>query len=137
MRDVLRHVNEVRKCKDAEHIINIKEKKILVSNSLSEFIIPVLKHLDIENEFSEVYGAEDFGDKGKFISDYIEKNKLDKNLVYYIGDRVADVKLAKNVGVKSIIVSGKCAWNSKQDLIKAQPDFIVGELDDIKEIIRQ
>ena len=135
MSDVLRHVNEIKKCRDASHIRNIKEKKILISNSLDEFITPVLRHLKIRDEFEEIYGAEDFNNKTKFVDDYLKKRKIDRKEAYYIGDRVTDIKLARAVGVKSIIVSGKCSWNSKKDLLKAKPDFIVNELDDIKKLL--
>ena len=133
MRQVMKHVNEVKKCKDAEHIKNIKCKKILVSNSLKEFIIPVLKHLEIE--FDEIYGADDFKEKGDFIKNYLKINKINKKEVYYIGDRVADAKLAKNIGIKSIIVSGRCAWNSIKELLKAEPYYLVFELDNINDIL--
>lgn len=135
MKDVLKHVNDIKKCKDAGHIRNIREKKILVSNSLTEFIMPVLRHLKIKDEFDEIYGAEDFRNKTKFVDDYIKKMNIDRKEIYYIGDRVADVRLARAVGVKGIIVSGKCSWNDKKDLIKAKPDFMIKELDEINKII--
>lgn len=135
MKEVLKHANQIRKCRDADHIKNIPGKKILVSNSLKEFILPVLKHLKIKDEFQEIYGAEDFDDKEGFIKEYIQKKRLNKKNVYYVGDRVADVRLAREAGVKVIIVSGKCAWNSREDLKNARPDYLVSEIDKIKEII--
>jgi len=134
MKNVLEGVNKVKKCKDAEHIKNLPGKKILVSNSLDEFIIPVLKHLRIKGEFSEIYGADDFDNKAEFISEYI-KNNINKKGVYYIGDRVADVKLARKVGIKSIIISNKCSWSPRKEILKEKPDFIIFDLDSIKNII--
>jgi len=104
MKKVLSHVNEIKKVKDAEHIKRLKAKKILVSNSLKEFILPVLKHLRIKDEFQEIYGADDFPDKADFIKDYIKKRGFSKEEIYYIGDRVADVKLARKIGIKSVII---------------------------------
>lgn len=133
MKDVLDKANIIKKCKDVDSIRKIKARKILISNSLSEFIYPILKHLRIMDEFDEIYGAEDFTDKTDFIKNYIIKNKIKKEQVIYIGDRVADVKLAKKIGCKSVIVTGKCAWNSKKDVMKAKPDYV---LDDIKDVSR-
>lgn len=136
MKRVMKHVDEVKKCRDVEHIAGLKAKKILVSNSLKEFILPVLEHLKLKDEFDEIYGADSFKEKGEFIEQYLSKKKISKNTVYYIGDRVADIKLAKRIGIKSIVVSGKCAWNSRSSLLKAKPDFLVFDLDSIKEITK-
>lgn len=131
---VKKYVNDVKKCHDADKIKEIKGRKIIVTNSLKEFAVPILKHLKLKREFSRIYGADDFSDKAEFISEYIKKKKLKKKEVFYIGDRVADVKLAKKVGCVSIAVSGKCAWNSRKEVLKAEPDFIVDDLIDIKNI---
>lgn len=135
MKEVLKKVNEIKKCRDADSIKRIKAKKILVSNSLDEFIFPVLKHLKLKQEFSEIYGADDFTNKEKFISDYLKKKKISKKEVYYIGDRIADIKLARKLGIKSIIISGKCSWDSRKDVLKARPDFLLFDLKDIPEIL--
>lgn len=130
------YVNQVKKCHDASHVAEIKGKKILVTNSLKEFVLPVLKHLKLQKEFSEIYGADDFLDKSDFISSYLKRNKIDRNDSYYIGDRVADVKIARKVGCVSVIISGKCSWNSRAMLIKARPDFLLDDLKDVGEIVR-
>jgi phosphoglycolate phosphatase-like HAD superfamily hydrolase len=135
MKKVLSHVNEIKKVKDAEHIKRLKAKKILVSNSLKEFILPVLKHLRIKDEFQEIYGADDFPDKADFIKDYIKKRGFSKEEIYYIGDRVADVKLARKIGIKSVIISTKASWNSRREVLKEKPDFLIFDLDNLKEVI--
>jgi phosphoglycolate phosphatase-like HAD superfamily hydrolase len=135
MKDTLKAVNGVKKCHDAGHITEIKTKKILVSNSLSEFVIPVLKHLKMGNVFKEVYCADDFDDKTDFIRTYLKIHGIRPYECFYVGDRVADIKLAKKVGCYSIIVSGKCSWNSKKELLSAKPDFLVPDLADVKRIV--
>lgn len=134
-KNVKKYASEIKKCRDVDSIKNINEEKILITNSLREFAVPILRHLKIKRYFNEVYGAEDFNDKTEFVSDYLKENKINKKECYYVGDRVADVKLAKKVGCMSVIVSGKCAWNSKKDILKANPDFIIDDLADIKNII--
>lgn len=133
--DVLIKVREIKKCRDVNSIRSLKAKKILISNSFDEFIIPILKHLKIRDEFSEIYGADEFNNKQKFIQEYIKKNKLNKKEIYYIGDRVADVKLARNLGIGSIAISNKCSWDSRSSVLKQKPDFMLFDLRDIKDII--
>ena len=135
MKEVLQKVNEVKKCRDVESIRKLKCKKILVSNSLSEFIFPVLRHLRIEDEFDEIYGADVFEDKETFIQNYIKRNSINKKECYYIGDRVKDVIIARNLGIKSIIISNKCSWNSRKEILKEKPDFVLFDLIDIKEVM--
>jgi len=136
MRDVLKEVNEMRKCHDVGHIHDIHTRKVLVSNSLSELVLPVLKHLKIKKYFHEVYCADDFDDKTEFIIKYLKNNKIKPEECFYVGDRVADIKLAKKIGMHHIIISGKCAWNSRKELLKAKPEFIVPDLIDVGRIIR-
>ena len=135
MRDIKKQIKKIKKCKEVDSIKNLKARKIIVSNSYSRFIIPILKNLKLKKEFDEVYGAENFLDKAEFIKQYLKKKKISCKDCYYIGDRVADVEVAKEVGCKSIIVLGKCSWSSKKDILKAGPDFIVDSIDKIKEII--
>ena len=135
MRDVLLKVNEIKKCKDVDLIRGVKARKILISNSYSEFVISVLKHLKLRNEFDEIYGGENFKDKTEFIKKYLKKNMIGKKDVYYVGDRVSDVLVARKVGCKSIIVAGKCAWDSRKEILKEKPDFVVDDIKNIKKIM--
>ncbi len=135
MRNVEKDLNKIKKCKDVDSIKEIKEKKILVSNSLKEFIIPIIKHFKLKKYFKEIYGAEDFPDKEEFLKKYMKDRQLKKSNCYYIGDRVADVKTAKKVGCKGVSILGKCAWDSQKELIEESPDFLVSSLKDIKKII--
>lgn len=135
MNKVEKGIDEVKKCKDASYIKNIKVRKIIVTNSLKEFAVPVIKHLKLINYFEAVYGADDFNDKTEFIKNYLREKKIDKKNCFYIGDRAADVKLARKVGCKMISVSGKCSWDSRKEIMKQKPDFIIDDLDEVKDVI--
>ncbi|MBM3234347.1 HAD family hydrolase [Candidatus Pacearchaeota archaeon] len=135
LKRIEKYIPEVKKCHDAEKIKNISARKILVTNSLKEFAVPVLRHLKLEKEFAEIYGADDFSDKVEFISEYIKNHNIDKKNVFYIGDRAVDVKLARKIGIISVIVSGKCAWNTRKEILAENPDFLLSDLDEISEII--
>lgn len=136
MSQVKKYVKNIKRCHDVASIKKIKEKKIVVTNSVDEFALKVLKHLKI-NYFDEVYGADDFSDKTDFIREYLRKNNINKKDCYYIGDRAADTKLAKDVGCKSIIISNSCSWNNKSQLIKSHPTFLISDLSKIKDIVEK
>src|SRR3989344_8240084 len=102
MKDVLKDISGVKKCHDMRHIKDIQIKKILVSNSLSEFVFPVLKRLKAKSYFREIYCADDFNDKEYFISTYLKMHGIRAYECFYVGDRVADIKLAKKLGIHNI-----------------------------------
>lgn len=139
MKNIESHINEIKKCRDVDEIkqLNNKNKteKILISNSLKEFVMPVLKHLKLKQCFQEIYGSEDFTDKEEFIKDYLKQKRIRKQDCYYIGDRTADVKLARTVNIQSIIIAGKCAWDSRAEILEEKPDFIIDDLKDLKKIL--
>ena len=132
---IKKYVEKVKKCKDVDSIKQIKGEKILISNSLREFMMPIIKHFKLKSYFKEIYGADDFDDKAAFIKNYLKKRKIKKNECLYIGDRVADVKTARKAGCLSVIVTGKCAWDSRSEIIKAKPDFIIDDIAEVSSII--
>ena len=137
MQKAKKSAEKVKKCRNVDSIKEIKAQKILVSNSLKEFIIPILKRFGLNKEFKEIYGADDFSIKADFIKKYLKKNKIRKNSCYYIGDRAADVKTAKRAGCRSVIIAGKCAWNSPKEILREEPDFIIEDIKDINKIIHK
>jgi phosphoglycolate phosphatase-like HAD superfamily hydrolase len=137
MKDAIKEARTIRKCHDSEHIKDIHARKILVSNSLSEFVIPVLRHFKMNRVFDRVYCADNFDNKTKFIANYLKTKKINPKECFYVADRVADVALAKKVKCNSIIVYGKCSWNSKKEIMKAKPDFVVPDLLLVKKIVEK
>ncbi len=135
MKDVVGRVNGIKKCHDIGMIKEIHHRRILVTNSLSGFVYPVLKHLGIRKYFAEVHCTDEFADKGKFITTYLKMNGIRPNEAVYVGDRAADVKLAKKLGLHNIIISGRCAWDSREEIVRAEPEFIVPDLRDVKRIV--
>lgn len=135
MNDVINRVNGVKKCHDVGMIKDIHHRRILVTNSLSGFVYPVLKHLGIRKYFAEVHCTDEFADKGKFIMTYLKLNGIRPYEAVYIGDRTADVRLAKKLGLHNIIISGRCAWDSREEVLAAKPEFIVPDLRDVKRIV--
>ncbi|MBR9706498.1 HAD family hydrolase [Candidatus Pacearchaeota archaeon] len=135
MKNVKKNASNIKKCHDVDSIKKIKTRKILVTNSLKKFVKPVLKHFKLRKEFTSVYGVEDFSDKAKFIKKYLEKHKILGDECIYVGDRVADIDVAKEAGCLSVIISGKCAWDSKTQLLKNHPNLLLENMSDLLEII--
>ena len=135
IKNVKKQANEVKKCKDVDSIRKIKTEKILVTNSLKEFVFPILKHFKLQKEFKGIYGAEDFSSKEEFIKNYLKENKIKKENCYYIGDRASDAKIARKAGCLSVIISGTCAWDSRKEILEEKPDFVLGDIADLKRII--
>ncbi len=136
MKDVVKEINDVKKCKDISHVKDITARKVLISNSLSGFVFPVLKHLNATRYFNEIYCADEFNDKERFIREYLKEKGINPHECAYVGDRVADVKLARRLGIYVIIISGKCMWDSPKEIMKAKPDFIVNDLIDVNRILK-
>ena len=137
MKDVVKEVNNVKKCRDVNHIKEIRIKKILISNSLKEFVMPIARHLKIKGYFDGIYCADKFDDKEDFIKKYLRMHKIKPHECFYVGDRVADVKLTRKLGLHSIIVLGKCAWDSRKEIMRAKPEFIVPDLIDVNRIVER
>jgi phosphoglycolate phosphatase len=136
MKEVVSELKNVKKCKDVDSIKEIKTDKILVTNSLKPAVLPILNHFKLKREFKKIYGFEDFSDKAQFIKEYLKENKIKADDCYYIGDRAADVRTAREVGCKSIIIIGHCAWDSRKEIIEENPDIILSTLKDLKKLVQ-
>jgi phosphoglycolate phosphatase len=135
MKGVITHLKNVKECRDVDSIKKLNIKKIIVSNSSEKAIIPIIKHYKLKKYFDGIYGTEEFEDKAEFIEEYLRKNKIKKENCYYVGDRAADVDVAKKIKVNSVIICGNCAWDPKKDVLGAEPDYIVSSIRDLKKII--
>lgn len=134
-KNVKRKLPFIKKCRKIDTIKSIKTRKIIVTNSVKDSITPIVKHYQLEKQFKEIYTGDDFPDKAEFILNYLKQNNIDVKKAVYIGDRVADIGVAKKVGCVSLIVAGKCAWDSPEDIIKNQPDIVLENLNDLNKIL--
>jgi len=96
-----------------------------------------LKHFKLKREFDEIYCADNFDNKTKFITEYLKKRKINPKECFYVGDRVADIILAKKTKCRSIVVYGRSSWSSRKELINAKPEFIIPDLALVKKIVER
>jgi phosphoglycolate phosphatase-like HAD superfamily hydrolase len=132
--DIFENIREINLLGDIKYIKNIKLKKIIVSNTITKNITPVLKHNKI-NYFSGVYGGDKFEKKEVFIKKYLKKNKIKKDEVIYIGDTIKDIHVARKAGIKVVSISSKISWNSRKELLKNNPDYIISSFRELKNIL--
>ncbi len=130
----------LKKVKPAPHVHSIKNLKkkynvIVVSNSFTDFLKKLIKKMKVQSYFNRVYGGDLFDDKAIFIKKTIKKMKLPPQQAVYIGDRDADVDVARKAGCISVIVSNKISWSSRKEIMKKEPDYVVRSLRDVAEVL--
>ena len=77
-------------------------------------------------------GKSVFG-KSHMINKIIKQKNVRKSDVFYVCDEVRDIEAAKKSGIKSIAVTW--GYNTKDALIKENPDFIVDTPEELRNII--
>jgi len=135
-RDFLKEHKEITGCKNLKKLKRLRQRKIVVSNNTKGFINESLKFLRIDF-FEEVYGANNFKDKEHCLRKILRKHKLKPMEMVYVGDRPVDVKVAKKVGCFSVVVSNRCSWSNRNSLLKEWPDIIVGDLGELKKVVKK
>ena len=77
-------------------------------------------------------GKSVFG-KSHIINKIIKQRHASKSEAFYVCDEVRDIEAAKKSGIKSIAVTW--GYNTKDALIKENPDFLVNSPDELRNII--
>ena len=104
----------------------------IVSNSISEIINFVLKQNSIEFDF--VFCSDELNlSKENLIKKGMDIWNINSDDCLYVGDHPNDVLYAKKIGVKSVAVSS--GYNSPEELSKFSPDFLIGNLDELENIV--
>jgi len=107
----------------------------VVSNKTLEFIRPLLEDLGIGQYFSMIIGA-DFGLPLKPAPDSVKwimaEFKVSKDQTLIVGDGTTDVRAGKAAGI--ITCSVTYGFRSESELRKADPDYIVHDLAQLKKI---
>ncbi len=103
---------------------------ILSSDPISK-LIPETKKSGLSHLFSKIVG--NVHEKNEIILSLIDEFDLDKNLTYYVGDTSGDVEAGKDANTKTIGISW--GFQDKSVLSKSNPDFLIDDIIEIKEII--
>lgn len=104
---------------------------ILTSNS-NEIVKEILEKKEIQCVDFIVSDSSIFG-KDKVIKRVLDKYNLKKDEVIYIGDETRDLDACRKVDVKIACVTW--GFNSREALIKKQPDFLIDKIEDFFELL--
>lgn len=101
---------------------------IMSSNSPGN-IRRLMQAKGLDHYFTHIYGNVGIFGKAKRLRQIIERNGLDKDGTFYVGDEGRDIEAAKRVGIKGVAV----AWgfNSAELLDKHHPYKLVYTTDEL------
>lgn len=133
--DFVKEYKKIKACKNFIVVKDIKIKKVIVSNNLTEFVERTLNFWHA-NFFDRVIGADHFVDKIHAIKKLCKKYDVSADEVIYVGDKDIDVDVARGVGCHSVIVSSKTSWSSRKDILAKKPDYVIKDLGTLPEVIK-
>jgi HAD superfamily hydrolase (TIGR01549 family) len=112
----------------------------LITNSGSKLTEKVLERRNLKRFFKKIITSDDgFGAKEKAIAHLMDIYSLKKDEVVYVGDTEKDVKCAKEIGCKVIILYTPFSWDygKYENIESANPDMIVKNLEELTEALRK
>lgn len=121
----------------SKHAINTLEalkknnKIFLLSNSHSGFINKVLNKFNLNHFFDDIITLDSvFSSKDKALRHISKIENIKISDIFYIGDTREDIKLARNVGCKIIIVFNSISWDfpNIQKILELKPDYLIDKL---------
>ncbi|MFH1046243.1 MAG: HAD-IA family hydrolase [Candidatus Omnitrophota bacterium] len=121
-----------------ETLEHFKDKTIvMVSNKQKEFIELTLEALDIDHYFAKVIGGDNIGclkPSSCPLNEALLQFSVDKNRAIIVGDMDLDILAGKKAGIATC--GATYGIGKKEDILKAQPDYIIERIEQLKEIIQ-
>lgn len=117
-----------------EEIRSLKSKGILmivVSSDFPETLHNEIISFNLENIFIDI--TTNAHDKLVAIENLIDKHNFNKSETVVIGDSNHEIEAGKNLGIKTMGVTW--GFTSKEKIIDANPDFVVDNIDEFKNIL--
>lgn len=112
------------------------KRKIIVSNKRDRFIKIILRNLNLSTLFTEVLGEdsiENHKPDPTSINILLEKYKVKPQRALFVGDMTVDIETGKNAGILTCGVA--YGFHGREKLMKANPDFLVDDLSELKQYI--
>ena len=104
----------------------------IATNKLGQFARELFEHFGLEKLFAVIVGDEDVSQNKpnpEMLLHAIEKMRLKKEEVIFVGDSPIDIQTGKNAGVRVFTVP--TGVTQREDLEKAQPTLILDRLVDL------
>jgi phosphoglycolate phosphatase len=113
---------------------------IILSNHTLEGIYLQLERLRLTSYFNavlahDVVDKNHFQSKEQYLHNYLRVNPTATSSAIMIGDTSDDIKIGKNLGFKTIAISG--GYNSPARLRAAQPDKLIHSLNDLLPALKE
>lgn len=105
-------------------------KMVVVSSDLPETLLPEIDSFGLNNIFLDIVTA--VHDKTIATKDLIEKHNFDKSETFIVGDSNHEIEAGKFVGIKTVAVTW--GFTLENRLIASNPDFIVHNVDELREL---
>lgn len=112
------------------------KRKIIITNRKREFAEPTMKSLGIYDYFEDIVGADDVAcmKPSPCPLDYaMSKFKMDREKTMIVGDMYVDVLAGKKAGIATCAVT--YGIGKREDIVKAEPDFIIDDILELREIV--
>jgi len=132
--EILKNINKITPAKNIFKIKEIPEDKVILTNNIDEIVKAFLEYNKL-SFFSDVYGASRIHDKIDGFKKIMNKRKLNPKEIVYVGDIALGVLICKKIGAHCVSISNGISWDTRQNILKARPEFIIEDLQDIKGII--
>lgn len=123
-----------------DHLARKGVTRVILSNHTLEGIYFQLERLGLTHHFeavlaNEAIGMGHFKGKRERLVDYLHETGVDPAKAAIVGDTVEEVKIGKELGMKTIAITG--GYNATNRLRQAKPDALVTSLLQIKEAVEE
>lgn len=112
------------------------KRKVIITNGKYEFALLTLQELGVSNYFDDILGGDNLEcvkPSACPLDQIVDKLDIDKEKTIMVGDMYLDVLAGKNAGITTCAVT--YGIGKREDIIKAQPDYIINNILKLKEII--
>lgn len=107
----------------------------IVTSNDEENVRAFLKSHGLQDLFDFVYSGTALFGKNKVLTRLLKQKQIYHHSAIYVGDETRDIEAAKQVRIKSIAVSW--GFNSKQALVRQNPDFLIHHPQELLPIIQK
>jgi phosphoglycolate phosphatase len=104
----------------------------IISSNSSQAIRKILARFQYNGCFQDILGSEFHLSKKIKIDHAVTTCRISRDNTYYVGDTSGDIREGKAAGVRTIAVTW--GWHSREILIAAQPDFLIDDPEELKNI---
>lgn len=115
----------LKKCK------NHNQQLFIVSSDIKSSLLVEIEDFNLKNIFGDVVAS--VHDKEEGLREIVVNNKLELAKTIFIGDTAHEVKVGKNVGIKT----GAVTWgiHNEERLKEAKPDYLIHNLKELELIV--